>query len=168
MYTLSRCCKPMKRTRGFLTLTRRYPMRPHRDPWWHAIPAALSWVMNVLIEGFAAYGAAMEPGFFQPYERDPADWQASQAPLPGTARDRDAAISSIDPGDVAAAREVRTAGWRTWIRSPLAWLLGSRWQANRAGLIISGLDDLDDRTRQDIGYRDYEIAYFACRRRQRE
>jgi hypothetical protein len=36
------------------------------DIWWRSIPAAMSWLMGVVIEGFAAYGQAMHPGFFEP------------------------------------------------------------------------------------------------------
>jgi uncharacterized protein YjiS (DUF1127 family) len=43
--------------------------RTHRTqsepyPWWYSIPAAMSWLLNELIEGFAACGLAMYPGFF--------------------------------------------------------------------------------------------------------
>jgi hypothetical protein len=43
------------------------------DAWWRAIPAALGWMMNVLIEGFAACGEAMQPGLFGSFENDVAD-----------------------------------------------------------------------------------------------
>ena len=37
-----------------------------RDRGWRAIFAAASWVIDLLIEGFAGCGASMQPGFFQP------------------------------------------------------------------------------------------------------
>src|SRR4051794_18297659 len=37
---------------------------PKPDPWWQAIPSAAAWVMQLFIEGFAAYGAAMHPSCF--------------------------------------------------------------------------------------------------------
>jgi hypothetical protein len=39
---------------------------PEPDPWWQSIPDALAWIVRLLIEGFAAYGASMHPGFFGP------------------------------------------------------------------------------------------------------
>lgn len=35
------------------------------DAWWRSIPPAMSWLMGLLIEGFAACGEAMHPGFFE-------------------------------------------------------------------------------------------------------
>jgi hypothetical protein len=43
------------------------------DLWWRSIPAAMSWLMGVVIEGFAAYGQAMHPGFLEPYMDDVVD-----------------------------------------------------------------------------------------------
>jgi len=33
------------------------------DAWWHLNPGALAWIVGLIIEGFAAYGASMHPGF---------------------------------------------------------------------------------------------------------
>jgi hypothetical protein len=46
--------------------------RNHTEPnaWWQSVPGALTWLMDLLIEGFAAYGAAMSPGYFQPIGTD--------------------------------------------------------------------------------------------------
>ena len=42
--------------------------RSHFEPeaWWQSVPGALTWLMNLLIESFAAYGEAMSPGYVQP------------------------------------------------------------------------------------------------------
>jgi hypothetical protein len=34
-----------------------------RDAWWHLIRGALAWIVGLIIEGFAAYGASLHPGF---------------------------------------------------------------------------------------------------------
>ena len=41
-------------------------MSAQPDPLWKPLRTAASWVIDLLIEGFAAYGAAMSPGFLQP------------------------------------------------------------------------------------------------------
>jgi hypothetical protein len=56
---------------------------PEPDAWWHAIPAAMAWVMALLIEGYAAYGASMHPGCFEPFDTD-----AVNRRRPAQARDR--------------------------------------------------------------------------------
>ena len=86
------------------------------NPWWHAIPDALSWVKNFLIEGFAAYAAAMDPGYFYPYETDHSGWCVPDNLLPKTRRDREVVASSIDPADVSPVRASQAAalcrsGW---------------------------------------------------------
>ena len=43
---------------------------PEPDPWWQSVPDALAWIVGLLIEGFAAYGASMHPGFFEPLGMD--------------------------------------------------------------------------------------------------
>ncbi len=46
---------------------------PPPDPRRNAVRAAMSWVRELLIEGFAACGAAMSPGWFQPHGADLVD-----------------------------------------------------------------------------------------------
>ena len=46
---------------------------PEPDAWWHPIRAAMSWVMELLIEGFAAYGTAMNPGLLEAAKADEVD-----------------------------------------------------------------------------------------------
>ncbi len=46
---------------------RRYP---EPDAWWQSMPGALAWLMDLFIEGFAAYGAAMSAGYFQQVDMD--------------------------------------------------------------------------------------------------
>jgi hypothetical protein len=98
------------------------------DPWWAAIPAALSWVKNFLMEGFAAYGAAMQPGYFPLYEIDHVDWHVPDNPLPETRRDREVVVSSVDSGEVVPVETLQAAAshWPAWLRSRLAWLQGDR------------------------------------------
>jgi hypothetical protein len=40
------------------------------DAWSQAVPGALTWLRDLLIEGFAVYGAAMSPGYLQPVGTD--------------------------------------------------------------------------------------------------
>jgi hypothetical protein len=140
------------------------------DPWWYAIPAALSWVKNFLIEGFAAYGAAMQPGYFLPYEMDHADWRVLHYPLPKTHRDREVVVSSVDSSDVAPVRASQAAAsrWPAWLRSPLVRLQADRPLTGRTGSMMTRRDDPDDGILQDIGYLDYESAYLVIRGKQRE
>jgi hypothetical protein len=79
------------------------------DPWWHAIPAALSWVMNVLIEGFAAYGAAMEPGFFHRSRRCCRRKRGADRRL----EDMDQIASGLAFGQQMAGKSGRTDNFRT-------------------------------------------------------
>jgi hypothetical protein len=39
---------------------------PELDPWWQSVPGALAWIVGLLIEGFAAYGASVHPAFRAP------------------------------------------------------------------------------------------------------
>jgi uncharacterized protein YjiS (DUF1127 family) len=51
--------------RGHTTDVRSHTMSSEPDAWWCSIPAAMAWLRTFLIDGFAAYGAAMHPGLFE-------------------------------------------------------------------------------------------------------
>ncbi|MFL5287833.1 MAG: hypothetical protein ACJ8AW_44410 [Rhodopila sp.] len=138
---------------------------PRPDPWWNAIPAALSWIMAFLIEGFAAYGAAMQPGFFQPYETGHPYWYEPDNAAPETHSGRGGAVAPVD-GSPVEDSPVTTSRWPVWLRAPLTWLSGDQPSTGRMDSIATGLEDLDDWILQDIGYLDYEAAYLVSQGRQ--
>jgi uncharacterized protein YjiS (DUF1127 family) len=57
-------CRPANGT-GDTTDVRLRTMSSEPEAWWCSIPAAMSWLRTFLIDGCAAYGAAMHPGLFE-------------------------------------------------------------------------------------------------------
>jgi hypothetical protein len=135
------------------------PAYPQPDHWWRAIPAAISWIMDVLIEGFAACGEAMQPGFFQPYGPDCADGRTPDNTVPKRFRDHETAVSPVNPHDIAQteAPPTNASRWTGLVTSPLARVLRKGSSMRGTGAMIRDLNDMDERTLRDIGYLHYDF-----------
>jgi uncharacterized protein YjiS (DUF1127 family) len=163
------------------------PISPEPDPWWQSVPDALAWIVELLIEGFAAYGASMHPGFFElPGVDDegrrelaetrwsghsglpPHDGETSRSDQWLDTLSYEMRESDLPPGeyradaaaDAAVDKRPRLYSlWRASIVTRFAnlWLTVYPWRTATAEL--PELDTLDDRTLRDIGISRSE---FGC------
>jgi uncharacterized protein YjiS (DUF1127 family) len=105
--------RPSDRGQAGASEIRSRQVSPVPDAWWHSIPAAMSWLLGVLIEGFAACGEAMHPGFFNYHEaelfdldeRDEAPWRSHPVHRPSQTETSSAYGGLGGPAYEAEARD---------------------------------------------------------------
>jgi hypothetical protein len=149
-----------------------HPISIKPDAWWRSIPSAMSWLVRLLIEGFAACGEAMHPGFFE-HPGDRLDSQervgsqrwgvATDHPSPFETstrhgRRRRSAVEAetsdiLRPGESTCPVAPRTASLSpgALVNSSCGRFWSKSRREGRTSLMISGLEDLDERSLRDIG-----------------
>lgn len=136
------------------------------------IARAMSRLMTLLIEGFAAYGEALSPTLIYPGELIDDEeleqtaqprWQAqderrSKMPWPDASPPR-----KLEDSARSAKSQTASPGWSARITSFAARVWSRIRHERRVWLTVTSLEALDDRTLDDIGMHRSQIGSIARR-----
>jgi hypothetical protein len=131
------------------------PIQKRLDPdvWWSAVPAALSWLLTQLIEGFACYGESLHPELSTRVADDATARRASIKPPVQVPNVRPSATPS--PGEAYQSSNARQStdvrGWRHRIASQIVACWSGARREHDATSATAALASPDDRTSRDIG-----------------